>query len=250
MQWSFGDAAIWGRSKEADEQIVALEHCTMVRMKANVYRGLYNEHLDTQMNNEKEKEMVKHRETLVEKLSTLKDTDCYKLLNLLPGKATRQNFAGACEQISLDSGKLLCCVAGLLCCCFVVLLFVETNVLRTSLSPSPPTRCTLFFVVVFCLSSGRIHQSNTDGNSSNFYMVAQGSCLVGPVGFQCKGLTYTGASTTNPLHSTTIATAATSTKGEVKEYLMGQFFEEKPFQQFCVKDGTSLFFTSIFNTIC
>jgi hypothetical protein len=40
IQWSFGDAAIWGRSKESDEQIVALSACTMVRMKANVYRGL------------------------------------------------------------------------------------------------------------------------------------------------------------------------------------------------------------------
>lgn len=40
IQWSFGDAAIWGRSKAADEQIVAVKDCRIVRMKADIYRGL------------------------------------------------------------------------------------------------------------------------------------------------------------------------------------------------------------------
>ena len=102
LVWSFGDAAIWGRSKRADEQIVVTSSkCTVVRMKANHYRGLYNRQLDEKMTHGQEKNII-IRQTMVETLLSKKGSDCAKLLSLLPSKKTRRNFAVACELIELD----------------------------------------------------------------------------------------------------------------------------------------------------
>ena len=74
LQWSFGDAAIWGRSKQSDEKIVTTTKCIVVRMKADIYRGLYNKHLDDKLVKPIEKEKIKKKEELVQRLYTKKNT--------------------------------------------------------------------------------------------------------------------------------------------------------------------------------
>jgi hypothetical protein len=103
LVWSFGDAAIWGRSKMADEKIVVTsERCVVVRMRASHYRGLYNKQLDEKLTDGEEMKRVSERQKMVERLLSKRGTDCAKLLGLLPSMKTRRNFAVACEMIKLD----------------------------------------------------------------------------------------------------------------------------------------------------
>ena len=188
LVWSFGDAAIWGRSKMADEQIVVTSSkCTVVRMKANHYRGLYNRQLDEKKKDPEQEKNIKIRQTMVETLLSKKGSDCAKLLSLLPSKDTRRNFAVACELIVLDGNT------------------VDQRMAKDDTS--------------------------LNGVGSSFYMVAVGKCRAGPSGFatseqkqgqgQGQGLQEEGV----------------GQKQDFKEYVAGQFLEDKCHQDLVAQEG-------------